>query len=114
MKYGSRGGQPVGIARDIMYENVMEKFQWGGMDAEREIYMDENNRRMATNIRLQMTNLAEGFTKAGAPERGLRSVGPPPAVDALAQRALHAGHVAGGGTALRDVHGLLLAGGGAS
>ena len=26
---------------------------------------------MATNIRLQMTNLAEGFTKAGAPERGL-------------------------------------------
>jgi len=71
VKYGSRGGQPVGIARDIMYENVMEKFQWGGMDAEREIYMDENNRRMATNIRLQMTNLAEGFTKAGAPERGL-------------------------------------------
>ena len=71
VKYGSRGGQPVGIALDIMYENVMEKFQWGGMDAEREIYMDENNRRMATNIRLQMTNLAEGFTKAGAPERGL-------------------------------------------
>ncbi|MGB1618244.1 MAG: DUF2723 domain-containing protein [Flavobacteriales bacterium] len=71
VKYGSRGGQPVGIARDIMYENVMEKFQWGGMDAEREIYMDENNRRMATNIRLQMTNLAEGFTKAGAPKRGL-------------------------------------------
>ena len=74
VKYGSRGGQPVGIARDIMYENVMEKFQWGGMDAEREIYMDENNRRMATNIRLQLTNLAEGFTKAGAPERGLEVV----------------------------------------
>jgi len=71
VRYGSRGGQPVGIARDIMYENVMEKFQWGGMDSEGEIYMDENNRRMATNIRLQMTNLAEAFTRAGAPEKGL-------------------------------------------
>ena len=29
VKYGSRGGQPVGIAKDIMYTNVMEKFQWG-------------------------------------------------------------------------------------
>ena len=71
VKYGSRGGQPVGIARDIMFENVMEKFQWGGMDAEGEIYMDENNRRMATNIRLQMTNLADAFAKAGKPEKGL-------------------------------------------
>ena len=71
VKYGSRGGQPVGIARDIMFENVMEKFQWGGMDAEGEIYMDENNRRMATNIRLQMTNLADAFAKAGQPEKGL-------------------------------------------
>ena len=71
VKYGSRGGQPVGIARDIMFENVMEKFQWGGMDAEGEIYMDENNRRMATNIRLQMTNLADAFAKAGKPDKGL-------------------------------------------
>ena len=71
VKYGSRGGQPLGIARDIMYDNVMEKFQWGGMDAEGEIYMDENNRRMATNIRLQMTNLAESFVQAGDPAKGI-------------------------------------------
>ena len=71
VKYGSRGGQPVGIAKDIMYTNVMEKFQWGGMDAEGEIYMDENNRRMATNIRLQLTNLADGFIRSGASSQGL-------------------------------------------
>ena len=71
VKYGSRGGQPVGIARDIMYTNVMEKFQWGGVDAEEEIYMDENNRRMSTNIRLQLTNLAESFAMNGASAQGL-------------------------------------------
>lgn len=75
VKYGSRGGQPIGIAQDIMYTNVMEKFQWGGMDAEEEIYMDENNRRMATNIRLQLTNLAESFMRSGASDQGLAILG---------------------------------------
>jgi len=74
VKYGSRGGQPVGIAQDIMYTNVMEDFQWGGMDAEGEIYMDENNRRMATNIRLQLTNLAESFVQSGKSARGLEVI----------------------------------------
>jgi hypothetical protein len=71
VKYGSRGGQPVGIAQDLMYTNVMEDFQWGGMDSEGEIYMDENNRRMATNIRLQLTNLAESFAQSGKVTKGL-------------------------------------------
>lgn len=71
VKYGSRGGQPVGIGKDIMYTNVMENFQWGGMDEEGEIYMDENNRRMATNIRLQLTNLAEAFVQDGLSSKGL-------------------------------------------
>jgi hypothetical protein len=42
-----------------MYENVMEKFRWGGMDSENQIYMDENNLRMTNNLRLQFSNLAE-------------------------------------------------------
>ena len=71
VNYGSRGGQPVGIAKDIMYTNVMEKFQWGGVEAEGEVYMDENNRRMSTNIRLQLTNLAESFATGGASNRAL-------------------------------------------
>jgi len=50
-----------GIATDIMYDNVMNDFQWGNMDMTegRGIYLDENNRRMVTNFRLQMSNLAE-------------------------------------------------------
>jgi len=71
VNYGSRGGQPIGIAKDLMYTNVMEDFQWGGMDSDDEIYMDENNRRMATNIRLQLTNLAESFARDGRADRAL-------------------------------------------
>ncbi|MGB1074921.1 MAG: DUF2723 domain-containing protein [Flavobacteriales bacterium] len=51
-----------GVATDLMYSNIMEKWGWGGMDnVEDGIYMDENNRRMVTNIRLQMANLAEAM-----------------------------------------------------
>jgi tetratricopeptide (TPR) repeat protein len=47
-----------GIGTDLMYQNMMEKFKWGNMDTE-DIYMDENNRRMTTNLRLQFSHLAQ-------------------------------------------------------
>jgi hypothetical protein len=47
------------VNTEVMYENVMNKFQWGGMDGEEQIYMDENNLRMTNNLRLQFANLAE-------------------------------------------------------
>ncbi|TXC85098.1 protein O-mannosyl-transferase family [Luteibaculum oceani] len=56
------------IAADIMYENLMQKFTWGNMDTE-EIYMDENNLRMTTNLRLQFSNLADEFIAAGDNEK---------------------------------------------
>lgn len=46
-----------GVGTDLMYDNMMNKFQWGNMDKEN-IYMDENNRRMTTNLRLQFGHLA--------------------------------------------------------
>jgi hypothetical protein len=60
------------IGTDIMFDNVMEKWVWGNMDdVEHGIYMDENNRRMVTNIRLQMANLAETLLKQGEAERSM-------------------------------------------
>jgi hypothetical protein len=50
------------VATDIMFDNVMNKFEWGGMDDEN-IFMDENNLRMTTNLRLQFANLADEFIK---------------------------------------------------
>jgi hypothetical protein len=49
------------IDTDAMYTNVMDKFQWGNMDDTTGIYLDENNLRMITNMRLQMANLAEAL-----------------------------------------------------
>lgn len=61
-----------GVSTDLMYDNVMERWSWGGMDdLENGIYMDENNRRMVTNIRLQMANLAEALIEENDPERAL-------------------------------------------
>jgi len=47
------------VDTEKMYDNVMNKFKWGGMDSESQIYMDENNLRMTNNLRLQFSNLAE-------------------------------------------------------
>lgn len=61
IRYGLDRGQPAGVSTDLMYRNVIEDFQYGGMEGAREIYMDENNRRMATNITLQLTHLAQAL-----------------------------------------------------
>jgi len=55
-----------GIHEDVMFDMVMNKFQWGNMDYTEGdgIYMDENNRRMTTNLRLQLSTLAEELIKA--------------------------------------------------
>ena len=51
-----------GVDTEVMYDNVMNKFKWGNMDKE-ELYMDENNLRLTTNIRLQLANLADELIK---------------------------------------------------
>lgn len=63
-----------GIAADIMYDNVMNDFQWGNMDdtTGSGVYMDENNRRMTTNFRLQFSNLAEQLMKEGQDSLALK------------------------------------------
>ena len=53
------------VATDVMYRNVMEKFRWGNMETEGDIYLDENILRMTTNLRLQMSSLAEALITEG-------------------------------------------------
>lgn len=56
------------VATDIMYDNVMNKFLWGNMDTDKEIYLDENILRMTTNLRLQLSSLADQLIKEGRKE----------------------------------------------
>ncbi len=53
------------VATDIMLHNVTEKFKWGNMDAEEPVYLDENILRMTTNLRLQLSTLAEELIAEG-------------------------------------------------
>jgi tetratricopeptide (TPR) repeat protein len=57
-----------GVSSALMYDNMMNKFQWGNMD-KLPIYMDENNRRMTTNLRLQFGHLAEQLIEEGDLEK---------------------------------------------
>jgi hypothetical protein len=53
------------VATDVMFENVTKKFLWGNMDNAEPIYLDENILRMTTNLRLQLSSLAEALIGEG-------------------------------------------------
>ncbi|HEY0977394.1 MAG TPA: DUF2723 domain-containing protein [Flavobacteriales bacterium] len=63
-----------GVGTDQMFDNVMNKFKWGGMDSPEAIYLDENVLRMTTNLRLQMANLADALTEEGRKDKALQAL----------------------------------------
>lgn len=65
-----------GVAADIMFDNMLNKFQWGNMDdtTGSGVYMDENNRRMVTNLRLQFANLAEVLVAEEKHEKAIETL----------------------------------------
>ena len=68
--YGAQNGQPR-VATDIMYDNLMNKVKWGGLDKD-EIWMDENNMRMAATMRMQMRTLAMSLIQEGKKDVALK------------------------------------------
>jgi len=63
-----RSGSVGAVATDRMFRTVTEKFRWGNMETEGQIYLDENILRMTTNLRLQLSALAEELIKEGRTE----------------------------------------------
>lgn len=66
----SYDGQTGEINTDIMHDNLMNKFRWGGMD-ESDIYMNENNRRMCMNFRNNFARLATEYVRTGEKEKAV-------------------------------------------
>ncbi|MDX9750794.1 MAG: DUF2723 domain-containing protein [Flavobacteriales bacterium] len=60
------------VATDVMYDNVVNKFLWGNMDRPEGVYLDENILRMTTNLRLQLSSLAEALIAEGRPDDARR------------------------------------------
>jgi hypothetical protein len=57
----AQGGR---VNTDLMYDNVMNKFLWGGMD-KKGVNLDENCIRMTGNLRMQMGVLAGALINEG-------------------------------------------------
>jgi len=69
-KVQSYDGQTGEVDTDIMYDNLMTKFRWGGMD-DSDIYMNENNRRMCMNFRNNFSRLSGEFIRLGKKEKAV-------------------------------------------
>ncbi len=52
------------LEEDLMFDNMMNKFVWGGIDNP-EVYLNENNRRMMSNFRNNFARLARKLAKKG-------------------------------------------------
>ncbi|HAQ69380.1 MAG TPA: hypothetical protein DCR48_00245, partial [Flavobacteriales bacterium] len=56
------------VQTDVMYTNMMEEFSFGNMQ-DPSLFMDENNLRFVTNLRLNFSRLADALIKKGENER---------------------------------------------
>ncbi len=56
--------RPGTVAPEIMYDKLMNKFRWGGIDNPH-VYLDENNQRMLLNMRNNFARLAESLLAIG-------------------------------------------------
>lgn len=59
------------VNTDVMYTNIMNKFQWGGMNLPG-VNLDENCLRMPANLRMQMGLLAAALIREGEKEKARR------------------------------------------
>ncbi len=58
---------------DKMFDNVVNKFQWGGMKT-KGVNLDENCMRMSLNMRLQMGVLANALIDAGKNDKAVKVI----------------------------------------
>nr|MDA3816552.1 hypothetical protein [Prolixibacteraceae bacterium] len=56
----STGLQRGSVNTDVMYNNIMDEFKWGGLNKPG-VYVDDDNRRMLTNLRNSFQRLAESL-----------------------------------------------------
>jgi len=60
----NKDGQIGRVNTEAMYENLMKKFKWGGIDNPK-VYLDENNLRMVMNLRNNFARLANELLTEG-------------------------------------------------
>lgn len=64
-------GDISAIDTKLVYDNLMNKFKWGGIENPK-VYLDENNQRMLMNFRNSFSKLAEGLINEGKKDSALK------------------------------------------
>ncbi|MDR1743463.1 MAG: DUF2723 domain-containing protein [Dysgonamonadaceae bacterium] len=69
-------GTPLddGVNIDAAYDNMMNKFRWGGLEENPDIYLDETGRRMISTFRLYFSQLIDALIEKGDTERALAAL----------------------------------------
>lgn len=69
-------GTPLynGVNIDVAYDNMVNKFRWGGLENSKDIYFDETCRRMLSTHRLYFTQLVDALISAGENEKALTAL----------------------------------------
>jgi tetratricopeptide (TPR) repeat protein len=68
---GPEDGLPGGIQSEVMYDNMMNKFAWGGVD-KFNVYLDENIGRMVTNLRSNFARLSATLISEGKKDSAIK------------------------------------------
>lgn len=61
------------VQTDIMFDNMVNKFVWGGVDNPK-VYLDENIRRMTMTYRFMFASLANALIEEGKKERAIQAL----------------------------------------
>lgn len=70
VKNDDNSGQTGRVHTGIMYENLMNKFNWGGIENPK-VYLDENNLRMTMNFRNNFYRLADALINEDKKDKAL-------------------------------------------
>ena len=75
LTYRVTPGTPLnnGVNTDVMYDNFMNNFKWGGFDNPK-VYLDENNRRMFSQHRNLFAMLIEALIQQGEKEKAFSAL----------------------------------------
>ena len=75
LTYRVTPGKPLqgGVNTEVMFDNMMNKFKWGGFDNPK-VYLDENNRRMFSQMRNLFAMLVEALIDEGKNEKAFQAL----------------------------------------
>ncbi len=69
-------GTPLygGVNINAAYDNMVNKFRWGGLEEDPDIYLDETCRRMLSTFRLYYSQLVNALVEAGENKKALTAL----------------------------------------